>query len=127
MPFTSFSGHYRWQEGAAVRFAPEESCPVLAFARSLDQLDQRAQGQAPPLSSRFLTGEPNAEVGRVPAKAKAAILTTAAVARCYDDCGQVRGFLQRGQTGAVLERVVWRHEEGERSTKRIRRTLGEIR
>lgn len=39
------SGHYRWQEGAAVRFAPEETCPVLAFARSLDQLDQRAQGQ----------------------------------------------------------------------------------
>lgn len=46
VPFTSFSGHYRWQEAAAVRFAPKESCPVLAFARSLDQLDQRVQGQA---------------------------------------------------------------------------------
>lgn len=65
MPFTSFSGHYRWQEGAAVRFAPEESCPVLAFARSLDQLDQRAQdqeGDIPADIFALLTCEPNAEV-----------------------------------------------------------------
>lgn len=109
MPFTSFSGHYRWQEGAAVRFAPEESCPVLAFARSLDQLNQQrpSKARSPPTSSRFLTCEANAEVGRVPAKAKAVILTTAAVARCYDDCGQVRRFLQRGQTGVVLQRWRW--------------------
>lgn len=71
----------------------------------------------------LLTCEPNAEVGRVSGKAKAVILTTA-VARCYDDCGQVRGFLQHGSgTG----RVVGRHAEGERSTERIRGTLGETR
>lgn len=45
----------------------------------------------------LLTCEPNAEVGRVSAKAKAVILTTTAVARCYDDCGQVSGFLQHGR------------------------------
>lgn len=41
-PFTSFSGQYRWQEAAA----SGSRCPVLAFARSLDPLDQRAPGQA---------------------------------------------------------------------------------
>lgn len=83
------------------------------------------QGEIPADIFALLTCEPNAEVGRIPAKAKAVILTTTAVARCYDDCGQVRGFPQRGQTGVVLERGVGRHEEGERSTKRIRRTPGE--
>lgn len=104
--------------------------PVLAFARSLDQLDQRAQGQAREIPAdifALLTCEPNAGVGRVPAKAKAVILTTTAVAHCYDDCGQVKGFLQRGQTGWYYNCGVGRHEEGEGSTKRIRRTLAETR
>lgn len=60
----------------------------------------------------LLTYEPNAEVGRVHAKAKAVILTTTAVARCYDDCGQVKRFLQRGQTGVVLERWRWETRRG---------------
>lgn len=74
----------------------------------------------------LLTCEPNAEVGRVHAKAMPVILTTTAVAPCYPDWGQVRRFLQHRQRGVVLERGVGRHE-GERSTERIRRTLGETR
>lgn len=57
------------------------------------------QGEIPADIFALLTCEPNAAVGRVSAKAKAVILTTTAVAHCYDDCGQVKGFLQRGQTG----------------------------
>lgn len=40
-----------------------------------------SKARSPPTSSRFLTCEPNAGVGCVPAKAKAVILTTTAVAR----------------------------------------------
>lgn len=56
-----------------------------------------ARPSNPPTCSRFLTCEPNAEVGRVPARAKAAILTTTAVARCHDDCGQVRASCNAGR------------------------------
>lgn len=66
-----------WTNGTSVRKAKQGEIPADIFA--------------------LLTCEPNAEVGRVLAKAKAVILTTTAVARCCDDCGQVRGFLQRGQ------------------------------
>lgn len=74
----------------------------------------------------LLTCEPNAEVGRVHAKAMPVILTTTAVAPCCDDCGRVSDFLQHGQTG-VLECGAGRHEEGERSIERIRRMFGETR
>lgn len=84
------------------------------------------QGEIP--ADIFALSNLRAERGGRPAKAKAVILTTTAVAPCHDDCGQVRGFLQRGQTGVVLQRWRWgRHEEGERSTERIRGTLGETR
>lgn len=130
MPFTSFSGHYRWQEGAAVRFATEESC-LFSHSRGLwtnwTSVRKAKQGEIPADIFALPTCEPNAGVGRVPAKAKAVILTTTAVAHCYDDCGQVKGFLQRGQTGWYYNCGVGRHEEGERSTKRIRRTLAETR
>lgn len=46
------------------------------------------QGEIPADIFALLTCEPNAEVGRVPAKAKAVILTTTAVAHCYGDCGR---------------------------------------
>lgn len=72
----------------------------------------------------LLTCEPNAEVGRVHAKGIPVILTTTAVPPCYPDCCQVRGFLQHWQRGSGT--AVGRHE-GERSTERIRRTLGETR
>lgn len=75
----------------------------------------------------LLTCEPNAEVGRVHAEAIPVILTTTAVTPCYPDWGQVRGFLRHWQRRVVLERGVGRHEEGERSAERIRRTLGETR
>lgn len=48
----------------------------------------------------LLTCEPNAEVGRVHAKAIPVILTTTAVPPCYPDCCQVRGFLQHWQRGS---------------------------
>lgn len=85
------------------------------------------EGEIPADIFALLTCEPNAEVGRVHAKAMPVILTTTAVDPRYDDWGQVRGFLQHWQTGVAQERGVGRHEEGERSTERIRRTLGETR
>lgn len=67
MPFTSFSGHYRWQEGAAVRFAPEETC-LFSHSRGLwtnwTSVRKAKQGEIPADIFALLTCEPNAEVGR---------------------------------------------------------------
>lgn len=117
MPYKTFSGgrHYRWQEAAGVRFAPEESCPVLAFVRSLDQLDQRAQVQGRRDPRRHVRASNRRAERRGSARGHAnampVILTMTAVAPCYHDCEQVRGFLLHWQTEVVLERGVGRHEK----------------
>lgn len=122
--------HYGWQEGAAGPVRSRGELPCSRPARFLNQLDQRAQDQGKRDSRRHLRasnlraerrGRPRpcgGDTGDPDDDRRDSLLSR---------LGSGQGFLRHWQRRVVLERGVGRHEEGERSTERIRRTLGETR